>query len=51
MGEVLERMGAYAAWRWLFAAHAALGAARADLDALNVFPVPDGCLLYTSRCV
>ena len=42
MGEVLERMGAYAAWRWLFAAHAALGAARADLDALNVFPVPDG---------
>ncbi|QQS01121.1 MAG: DAK2 domain-containing protein [Austwickia sp.] len=42
MGEVLERMGAYAAWRWLFAAHAALGEARDDLDALNVFPVPDG---------
>lgn len=42
VGEVLERMGAYAAWRWLFAAHAALGEARDDLDALNVFPVPDG---------
>ena len=42
MGEVLERMGAYAAWRWLFAAHAALGEAREELDALNVFPVPDG---------
>ena len=42
MGEVLQRIGVYAAWRWLFAAHAALGEARADLDALNVFPVPDG---------
>ena len=42
MSEVLTRLGAHAAWRWMFAAHAALGEAREAIDALNVFPVPDG---------
>jgi DAK2 domain fusion protein YloV len=39
---VLEVLDGAAARRWADAAVAALGAARAEIDALNVFPVPDG---------
>lgn len=38
----LSRLGAAAGWRWLFASRQALAVRRAELDALNVYPVPDG---------
>ncbi|HEX8973422.1 DAK2 domain-containing protein, partial [Oryzihumus sp.] len=38
----LARIDAVAARRWAVTARAALAARRSELDALNVFPVPDG---------
>ena len=38
----LARLDAPAGWRWLFAVRQALAVHRAEIDALNVFPVPDG---------
>ena len=38
----MRRLDAPAGWRWLFAVRQALGVHRAEIDALNVFPVPDG---------
>ncbi|MEP7159726.1 MAG: DAK2 domain-containing protein [Dermatophilaceae bacterium] len=38
----LTRLDAAAGWRWLFASRQALAVRRAELDALNVYPVPDG---------
>jgi DAK2 domain fusion protein YloV len=42
MTAVLERLDGAAVRRWLAAAHAALDAHCAEIDALNVYPVPDG---------
>ncbi len=39
---MLEAIDASAARRWMVAALEALGESREELDALNVFPVPDG---------
>jgi DAK2 domain fusion protein YloV len=39
---VLERLTAADARRWAVVARAAFAARRAEIDALNVFPVPDG---------
>ncbi len=39
---VLEVLDAQAARRWAMSALSALGERRAEIDALNVFPVPDG---------
>ena len=39
---MLESLDRRAARRWAFMALSALGEARAEIDALNVFPVPDG---------
>jgi uncharacterized protein len=39
---VLERLTAADARRWAIVARAAFAARRAEIDALNVFPVPDG---------
>jgi len=39
---VLERLSAADARRWAVVTRAALAARRAEIDALNVFPVPDG---------
>jgi DAK2 domain fusion protein YloV len=39
---VLRTLGSAAARRWAVLALAALGEAREEIDALNVFPVPDG---------
>jgi DAK2 domain fusion protein YloV len=39
---VLQSLDAAAARRWAVSALAALGEAREEIDALNVFPVPDG---------
>jgi DAK2 domain fusion protein YloV len=39
---VLHNLDAAAARRWAVSALAALGEAREEIDALNVFPVPDG---------
>lgn len=38
----MDRFDAATGWRWIFAAQASLGRCRRDIDALNVFPVPDG---------
>src|SRR6185503_19551930 len=38
----LERLDARAARRWAMATRAAFAAHRAEIDDLNVFPVPDG---------
>ncbi|WP_343965385.1 DAK2 domain-containing protein, partial [Oryzihumus leptocrescens] len=38
----LARIDAVAARRWAVTARAALAARRSEIDALNVFPVPDG---------
>jgi DAK2 domain fusion protein YloV len=40
--ERLERLDAVAARRWAVTARAALAGRRSEIDALNVFPVPDG---------
>jgi DAK2 domain fusion protein YloV len=42
MTAALERLDGAAVRRWLAAASAALHAAREEIDALNVYPVPDG---------
>ena len=42
MGPVLEVIDVAAARRWAVSALAGLGRAREEIDALNVFPVPDG---------
>ena len=39
---MLERLTAADARRWAVVARAAFAARRAEIDALNVFPVPDG---------
>lgn len=39
---MLQNLDAVAARRWAVSALAALGEAREEIDALNVFPVPDG---------
>ena len=41
-GRVLDVVDARAARRWAVTALAALGRAREEIDALNVYPVPDG---------
>ena len=41
-GDVLSRLDTGAARRWAFVTRAAFAARRAEIDALNVFPVPDG---------
>ena len=38
----LQRLDARAAWRWAVATRAAFAAHRAEIDDLNVYPVPDG---------
>ena len=38
----LERLDALAARRWAVTTRAAFAARRSEIDALNVFPVPDG---------
>ena len=38
----LERLDARAARRWAMATRAAFAAHRAEIDDVNVFPVPDG---------
>jgi DAK2 domain fusion protein YloV len=40
--QVIEVLDVHAARRWAVCALAALGQAREEIDALNVFPVPDG---------
>jgi len=41
-GDVLTRLDTAAARRWAVVTRAAFAARRAEIDALNVFPVPDG---------
>jgi uncharacterized protein len=41
-GDAVQNLDSAAARRWAVAALAALGEAREEIDALNVFPVPDG---------
>jgi DAK2 domain fusion protein YloV len=41
-GDVLVRLDTAAARRWAVVTRAAFAARRAEIDALNVFPVPDG---------
>ena len=41
-GDVLQRLDTAAARRWAVVTRAAFAARRAEIDALNVFPVPDG---------
>ncbi|HEU4999095.1 MAG TPA: DAK2 domain-containing protein [Lapillicoccus sp.] len=41
-GDVLSRLDTGAARRWAVVTRAAFAARRAEIDALNVFPVPDG---------
>ncbi|WP_435203410.1 DAK2 domain-containing protein [Janibacter sp. GS2] len=42
MTDVLEVMDAQSVRRWVVVTRAALAARRAEIDALNVYPVPDG---------
>lgn len=42
LGQVVDVVDARTARRWAVAALAALGRAREEIDALNVYPVPDG---------
>ena len=41
-GDILTRLDTAAARRWAVVTRAAFAARRAEIDALNVFPVPDG---------